>query len=66
MQIFFAALDGSVDDGIDELLLEDENGIINITEDIFCQWFIDCIENTDKYYSKKVSFSAMVNKGASL
>ena len=65
-QIFFADMDGSVDDGVEELLLEDESVSINVTEDIFCQWFIDCIENTDKYYGKKVRFSAMVNKGSGL
>ncbi len=65
-QIFFATMDGSLDDGVEDLLLEDESGSINITDDIFCQWFIDCIENTDKYYGKKVRFSAMVNKGNGL
>ncbi len=65
-EIFFAGLDGSVDDGIDELFIPDENGVIKITDDIFCQWFVDCLENTEKYYGKKVHFSGMITRGKGL
>ena len=51
---------GAVDNNIDDLIFTTENGILNITDDIFCNWFVDCIENSDKYYGKTVRFKGMV------
>lgn len=64
--IFFANLDGSIDDGIEELFVPDENNIINVTDDIFCPWFVDCLENTEKYYGKTVHLKGMVTRGRGL
>ena len=60
-EVFFIKKDGSVDNNIDDLILNTENGIINITDDIFGSWFIDCLENSDKYYGKTVRFKGMVS-----
>ena len=64
--VFFTKKDGSVDNELDEFIIEDSDGIIKIEEDIFSQWFVDCIENTDKYYGKKVCFKGKVSSGAGL
>ncbi len=65
-EVFFTKEDGSVDNGTDELLIPDEDGVLEIGSDLFCPWFVDCVENTDKYYGKKVRFMAMVSSGAGL
>jgi len=65
-EVFFTKPDGSVDYDLNEFMIEDENGIIKIDEDVFSQWFVDCIENTDKYYGKKVSLVGKVSRGEGL
>ena len=51
---------------MDEFFLPDEKGTIDVTDEVFCSWFVDCIENTDKYYGKKVRFSGIVTRGKGL
>lgn len=65
-EVYFAKMDGSIDDGVDELLLPDAEGNITIDDSLFCPWFIDCIENTNKYYGKKIKTRVMVTRGAGL
>ncbi len=65
-EVFFTRKDGSIDDTFDELTLKDENGVINIDETLFCPWFVDTVENTEKYYGKKVSFTGLVTRGKEL
>ncbi|MBQ1327214.1 MAG: GTPase [Eubacterium sp.] len=59
-EVFFIKKDGSVDNNIEDLIFTTENGILHITDDIFCSWFVDCLENSDKYYGKTVRFKGMV------
>lgn len=65
-EVHFTHVDGSLDDGIDELLLQDENGVLEIDDQLFCPWFVDCIENTDKYYGKKIRANVMTTFGNGL
>jgi uncharacterized membrane protein YcgQ (UPF0703/DUF1980 family) len=65
-EVFFTREDGSIDNGTDELLISDKKGVLEIDSSIFCPWFVDCVENTDKYYGKKVRFTAMVSSGKGL
>ncbi len=65
-EVHFARVDGSLDDGIEELLLQDENGVLEIDDQIFCPWFVDCIENADKYYGKKIRTNVMTTIGNGL
>ncbi len=65
-EVFFTRTDGSVDNGTDELLIPDKNGVLEIDSSLFCPWFVDCVENTDKYYGKTVRFTAMVSSGGGL
>ena len=65
-ELFFIKPNGSIDYDMDEFFLPDKQGIINITDEVFCSWFVDCIENTDKYYGKKVRFRGMVTRGKGL
>ncbi|MCR4647873.1 MAG: GTPase [Lachnospiraceae bacterium] len=64
--VFFTKKDGSVDEDFEEFIIENSGGIVNITEEIFSQWFIDCIENTEKYYGKTVRFTGKVSNGEGL
>lgn len=65
-EVFFAGLDGAIDNGIDEFVIPDENNVIQVSDDIFCSWFVDCLENTDKYYGKTVHFLGMATRGKEL
>ena len=65
-QLYFSRMDGSIDDGMEDFLVPQEDGIVHVEEDIFCSWFVDCIENPDKYYGKRVAFKAMVTSGKGL
>ena len=46
----------------DILLESDKDGLLTISEDTFCRWFVDTIEHTDRYYGKKVHFIGMVTR----
>lgn len=65
-ELFFIKPNGSIDYDMDEFFLPDEKGTIDVTDEVFCSWFVDCIENTDKYYGKKVRFSGIVTRGKGL
>ncbi len=65
-QVHFARMDGSIDNNLDELLLPDENGVIEIDDKLFCSWFVDTIENSDRYYGKKIHTQVMVSNGKGL
>lgn len=65
-EVFFTRKDGSIDNGTDELFIPDEAGVLEVDSSLFCPWFVDCVENTDKYYDKKVRFTAMVSSGRGL
>ncbi|MCR4728368.1 MAG: hypothetical protein K5796_06950 [Lachnospiraceae bacterium] len=65
-EVYFTRKDGSIDDTFDELTIKDENGVINIDETLFCPWFVDTVENAEKYYGKTVSFTGMVTRGREL
>lgn len=65
-QVYFSMMDGSVDDGMEDFLMPQEDGIIHIEEDIFCSFFVDCVENPDKYYGQKIIMKAMVSTGDGL
>jgi uncharacterized protein YpuA (DUF1002 family) len=47
-------------------VIPDENNVIQVSDDIFCSWFVDCLENTDKYYGKTVNFLGMATRGKEL
>lgn len=64
--IYFSGPDGKIIDGKDELYIDKTANSINITDDLFCSWFVDCMENPDKYYGKKVHVSGVVTKGKEL
>ena len=59
-EVFFTRTDGSIDNSFKDYETQDLNGLIDIEENMFCQWFVDCMENTDKYLEKRVRFKAMV------
>lgn len=65
-EVHFTSVDGSIDDGIDELLLPDADGNLEIDDSLFCPWFIDCIENTNKYYGKRIRTKVMITRGKGL
>lgn len=65
-EVHFTRLDGSIDDGVDELLLPDAEGNLEIDDSLFCSWFIDCIENTNKYYGKRIKTKVMITRGKGL
>ncbi len=65
-EVFFVRPDGSVDYGLDELVLDAKNNVLEISDDLFCPWFVDCIENADKYFGKTVRFVGMVSGGYGL
>ena len=65
-ELFFAGMDGKVDQGFDELNLIETDGLLEIDDAIFCPWFVDLIEHTDKYYEKEVELTAMVSSGKGL
>ena len=65
-ELFFAGEDGKVDQGFDELNLTETEGVLEIDDAIFCPWFVDLIEHTDKYYGKEVELTAMVSSGKGL
>lgn len=65
-EVYFTRMDGSLDFGMDDFFLPNENGVIEIDEQKFCPWFVDCIENTDKYYGKKIRAKFMITKGNGL
>ncbi len=59
-EVFFTRSDGSIDNSFKDYETQDLNGLIDIEENMFCQWFVDCMEHTDKYFEKRVRFKAMV------
>ncbi|MCR5692010.1 MAG: hypothetical protein K6G62_07310 [Eubacterium sp.] len=65
-EIFFTRLDGSVDYGLEELEMQDQEGVYHIVDEIFCSWFVDCLEHADKYYGKRVNFRGVVTRGEGL
>ncbi|MCR4643431.1 MAG: hypothetical protein K5697_15565 [Lachnospiraceae bacterium] len=65
-EVFFTRQDGSIDPGIDEFILADKDGILEIEDPVFCQWFVDTLDNTDKYYGRKVRFRGQVTGGREL
>ncbi len=65
-EVFFTKEDGTIDHGIDDLLLPDTGGVLTIDEDLYCPWFVDCIEHADRYYGKKVRAVGMVTRGSEL
>lgn len=66
VDVYFSRMDGSIDDATLELLLPDVNGNLEIDDSLFCPWFIDCIENTDKYYGKRIRTTVMITRGEGL
>ncbi len=65
-KVYFLMIDGSVDDGMEDMFLPQNDGIIHVEEDIFCSWFVDCVENPEKYYEQRVIMKAMVTTGKGL
>lgn len=65
-EVFFMRKDGSLDSKEEEFALKESSGQIEIEETLFIPWFVDCIENTDKYYGKEIRMNAMVAKGEEL
>ncbi|MCR4745123.1 MAG: hypothetical protein K5894_07820 [Lachnospiraceae bacterium] len=65
-EVFFTGKDGSITNVTDEILIPEKNGILEVDSSLFCQWFVDCVENTDKYYGKRVRFTALVSRGRGL
>ena len=49
-----------------KVFLADENGIINVDDTVFGPWFVECIENTEKYYGKTVRLRGVVTSGNEL
>ena len=65
-ELFFAGENGRVDQGLDELILTESDGLLKIDDTLFCPWFVDLIEHTEKYYEKEVELTAMVSSGKGL
>ncbi len=65
-EVYFTREDGSIDDAFRALQLPEKDGVLQITDENFCAWFVDCVEHTDPYYGKKVSLQGMVMKGKGL
>ena len=61
-EVFFTRPDGTLETCSDLLLESDKDGLLTISEDTFCRWFVDTIEHTDRYYGKKVHFIGMVTR----
>ena len=65
-EVYFARLDGSIDNTFDDLIFEGEDGGLKIDDEMFCPWFVDTVENSERYYGKTVSFTGMVTSGKGL
>ena len=61
-EVFFTRPDGTLETCSDLLLESDKDGLLTISEELFCRWFVDTIEHTDRYYGKKVHFIGMVTR----
>ena len=61
-EVFFTRPDGTLETCSDILLESDKDGVLTISEDMFCRWFVDTIEHTDRYYGRKVRFTGMVTR----
>ncbi len=65
-EIFFTNMDGSVDFGLEEFELPGGGACTEIIDEVFCPWFVDCIEHTEKYYGKVFRFTGVVTSGMGL
>ena len=65
-EIFFVRPDGTVDRELDNITPPIVDGVMQIGEEIYCPWFVDCIENPEKYLGKTVKFKGMVFKDNSI
>ncbi len=65
-RLYFTKPDGTIDRRGDAFTLPNGDGVTEITEDLFCPWFVDVIENAENYYGKNVRFTAMVTRGEGL
>ncbi|MBQ2608954.1 MAG: hypothetical protein II586_01210 [Butyrivibrio sp.] len=65
-EVYFTKPDGSIDFANEEFSVPEKDGILDVTDKFFCPWFIDCIEDTDKYYGKTVRFTALITGGSGL
>ncbi len=61
--LYEAAEDSEFDDSEDELPFDVNAGVIDIGDDDYGLWYIDALDNPDKYKGKTVHFKAMVYKG---
>lgn len=62
-EIVFEGTDSEISAVLEEELPYDLNGkVINITEETYGVWFLDTLENTDRYVGKKVEFIGQVLK----
>lgn len=64
--VYFVGMDGKLLKGSDDFFVESKDGLISVEEDMFCSWFVDCIEHTDRYLNKKVHAKMMVTDGNGL
>ncbi|MCR5586400.1 MAG: hypothetical protein K6F77_02590, partial [Lachnospiraceae bacterium] len=65
-EIYFENVDGKLDYGLDEFKLASDGDVCEITDEIFCPWFVDCVENAEKYYDKRICLKLMVTYGEGL
>ncbi|MCR5033456.1 MAG: hypothetical protein K6A92_11425 [Lachnospiraceae bacterium] len=64
--VYFMKPDGSLDHSDDPYEAPEKDGILEIDEKEFCSWFIDCIEQTEKYIGKKVRLLGFTAQGKNL
>ncbi|MCR4587658.1 MAG: hypothetical protein K5682_04550 [Lachnospiraceae bacterium] len=65
-EVFFMRPDGTLDREEEPYVAPEKDGILEIDETQFCSWFVDCIENTDRYLGKKVHLFGFVAQGRDL
>lgn len=59
-QIVYERADGSIDESEDELPFDVTKDEIEITDADYALWFMDCMDNPEKYDNKTVSFLGLV------
>lgn len=65
-EIYFTRLDGTLDFAPDECMISIRDNQFEVAEECFVQWFMDCIENTDRYYGKEVVLKGFVASAKTL